>query len=243
MATTLVGLGLGLVAFLKDPLPAAVVAAAFVVAVALFARSVQALDESYGGLYKFLESRDSWALEEGGAKATNTKTRKVEYLQDEVFALRDYAWASGQVGPCRVIEGEARAVSPYDRDGFKHTIVLLDETRRRGDRDDLKIEWSFTNSFPQETEWVQVDVVHETVQLAIEVFFPLDRPPHKAWLLERVGGQETRSGLPIETESDGRHRVRHTYLNPPRGSAFTISWAWPPRAAQGSAAESGAGDA
>lgn len=84
------GAGLSLLALFENPTAGVIVVAALLLATGVFAGfAVYAAGE---GLYSYVKTNDVWDIEDPtGQLVVNTRERKVRYLQDEVFAIRDYA--------------------------------------------------------------------------------------------------------------------------------------------------------
>lgn len=178
------------------------------------------------GLYTYVVARDERDIcDAQGQRVVNTKHRTVKYLQDEVFAIRDYAWATGQVGGAVVKQGPGKAIKDYRRDNREHTIILLDGIRKRGNQDDFKLAREFIGSFVQDTESVQIDVIHGTERIESTILFPATRPPTAAWVTMREGDVETQEQLTPQ-RSNGRQQISWSTEHPRRYALYTVSWNW-----------------
>lgn len=222
----LLGTGLSILALLDNPISGAVVVGALLLAVGIFAAATAYTAGE--GLYTYVEADDEWDIQDdGGQLAINTKRRKIKYLQDEVFAIRDYAWGTGTIGPAKVKAGPGRAVRDYTRDNRHHTIILLDGIRKRGNEDEFTIVREFKGSFVDPaTESVQLDVLHTTDVVRSKIVFPAGRPPTRAWVTRKEGQVEVQDPLTPEPAGGGRQQIAWSRERPPRYAVFTIGWTW-----------------
>lgn len=227
---TLLGLALAVVSFFEDKLAGAIILATVVIAVVGVGLYGRFLSERYGGIYRVTEGIDTWDFRDPAANlVVFTKRRHLEYLQNEVFTLRDYAWASsGKVGDAKVVAGKAKAIhTERTPTGRKDTVILLEGIRERDDEDDLVIERRFEGSFPHdETEAVEAEIAQETELLELVVLFPKERPPQRAWL-ETSSRPGRRTDVAIGLES-GRPVIRRTFTEPRIGETLTVNWEWQP---------------
>lgn len=224
-ALAVLGIALGVLAAFDNPVAGAVVLGALILAFGIAAAG--AVIAAGEGLYEYTHAEDVWDIEDRDAHTvTLTKTRTVKYLQNEVFAIRDFAWGTGAVSGAQVIEGPGDAVHDYTRDEQEHTIILLDGIRgRRSDPDHFKFRRVFADSFPDRTESVVAEVVNATGRIAVTVRFPPDRPPTSAWLTRREAGIVEEEPI-VPRPSGGRQQVTWTTDRPRRFASYRIYWKW-----------------
>ena len=227
LVLALLSIVLGVLPLVGEPKAGIPVFAAALIALALFGTYVLYLRDRYGGLYRIIEDSDLWDLHgTKGRDATMTKTRRLSYLQSGVFAIRDYAWGTGEIRPSKVADGPGIAVYPY-RDGQReNSIILLNHPADRDDEHVFKIERKFEGSFTEQLESVQADVLHETAKLTVTVLFSLDRQPSRAWLTCRLGDHEENEDLTLLGGPNGRMMITRSFDNPQQFALFTLNWEW-----------------
>lgn len=222
----LFGIGLGVLGLFRNPFAGAIVLAAVFVAFSLVGVYGLILRNRFGGLYAIVDDVDVWEIKDAtGQNATMTKTRTMRFLQDGVFAIRDYAWGKGDLrADYDCTPGHPADYFTYD--GRQNVLVSLRETKRRGDIETYTIKRRCVGTFTESREWVQAEILHETKQLTMTVIFPPDRPPQRAWLSQRSRGQDWRENLVIDGTPSGQQRIEKILVEPRRGDAYTLSWDW-----------------
>jgi hypothetical protein len=75
-----------------------VVLAALLVGFSMLGVYALILRDRYGGLYEAISDESGWDIHSAsGTEAVLTRTRRLHFLQNGVFAIRDYAWVAGDV--------------------------------------------------------------------------------------------------------------------------------------------------
>jgi hypothetical protein len=152
-------------------------------------------------------------------------------LVDHIAVVRDYASADSNVPGCTVSAAYGCAphdvVKTYQRDGYSNSLILLDETRKRGDTLSVVAKRDFVNSFLEETEFVRGVIAYRTRRHRIVVTFPADRAPRNITL---ASSADVTAKTPLATVGlpDGRQQVTFEKTSPKVGLHFTISWDWDP---------------
>jgi hypothetical protein len=219
---------LGVVALLKSPIAGAIIIGSLILVFAGVAFYGLILRDRFGGLWQIIDDIDEWDIpDDTGKLVLLTKTRKLRFLQNGVFAIRDYAWGSGKVdGNYSCAPGHA--ADHFWHDGRHNVVVSLRETKRRGDIEDFTIKREFADSFCEDSESVHAEIMTETQQLTIKVVFPGSRPPTKAWASSRSdeAANKKHSKLDIHGGVDGRQFVTHTLTRPKLGENYVVGWDW-----------------
>jgi hypothetical protein len=219
---------LGVLALLKSTLAGAIVIGALILAFAGVAVYGLILRDRFGGLWQIVDDIDEWDIQDDrGAKVVLTKTRKLRFLQNGVFAIRDWAWGSGKFDQNYSCE-PGFAADHFWHDGRHNVVVSLRETKRRGDIESFVIKREFTDSFCEESETVHAEIMTETEQLTIKVIFPTSRPPKKAWASRRKdeAANKKHKKLDIHGGVDGRQFITHTLTRPDLGENYVVGWDW-----------------
>ncbi len=177
----LAGVGIAAVAFFASPLAGAIVSAALLISFSTLGVYALILRDRFGGLYESISDDSEWDIHDAsGTEAVLTRTRKLHFLQNGVFAIRDYAWGDGDVLADYQCSPGVR-VDTYGAAGKKNIVISLRETKERGDTETYVITRRMRDMFPAESEWVATEIVLPTQSMAIIVRFPADRPPSGAW--------------------------------------------------------------
>jgi len=225
-ALAVVSIGLAALALVANPLAGAVVLAALLVSFGVLGVYALLLRDRFGGLYEAISDESEWDIHDAsGAKAVLRRTRRLRFLQNGVFAIRDYAWGDGDVlADYQCSPGVW--VDTYGAAGKKNIVISLRETKKRGDTDTYVITRQMKNMFPAESEWVATEIVLPTQVMAITVRFPADRPPSGAWLRCSSDPDHKRSTLPVEGSPDGRQRIEVRVAKPRLRETYTVWWDW-----------------
>jgi hypothetical protein len=94
----LIGIGLAVVTFFASPLAGAIIAAGLFVSFSALGVYALILRDRFGGLYEAISDESEWDIHDAsGTEAILTRTRRLRFLQNGVFAIRDYAWGDGDV--------------------------------------------------------------------------------------------------------------------------------------------------
>jgi hypothetical protein len=165
-------------------------------------------------------------LDKKGRRARFLKRQKVKYLQNNIIAYQDQAWADGKfLLGYRCSPG--KAVDHYRLGRTTHILISLREMRSRGDKDEFNMEWGMRNSFQNSVGRWETTVSHRTKLLRVKVVFPVARFPERLSLVESLGsrtrplGQEARTRLP-----DGRLLVTWEKRNPRLHERYVLKWEW-----------------
>jgi hypothetical protein len=222
----LLGVGLAILAFFADPLAGAILLGAMIVAFSSLGVYALILRDRFGGLYETLSDESDWDIrDKTGADAVLIKRRRLHFLQDGVFAIRDFAWGAGDVlADYQCSPG--KVVDKYSAAGKHNIVISLREVKKRGDTEDYVITRRMKDMFPDDSEWVATEVTQPTQMMAISVRFPADRPPTGAWLKQNSDPDHRRSTLPIEGNPDGRQRISVRVDKPKLRETYTIWWEW-----------------
>lgn len=88
------------------------------------------LRDRFGGLYEAISDESEWDIHDAsGTEAVLTRTRRLHFLQNGVFAIRDYAWGDGDVlADYQCSPGSLRGAAAL------HGLALDDWERRAADR-------------------------------------------------------------------------------------------------------------
>jgi len=222
----LVSVGIAVVVFFASPLAGAVVAAALLVSFSTLGVYALILRDRFGGLYEAISDESEWDIHDAsGTEAVLTRTRRLHFLQNGVFAIRDYAWGDGDVLADYQCSPGVR-VDTYRAAGKQNIVISLRETKKRGDTETYVITRRMKDMFPAESEWVATEIVLPTQMMVITVRFPADRPPSGAWLRCSVDPDHKRSTLPIEGSPDGRQRIEARVAKPKLRETYTVWWDW-----------------
>jgi hypothetical protein len=221
-----VSLGLAILAFFASPLAGAIVFAALLLSFSGLGVYALILRDRFGGLYEAIVDESEWDIHDAsGAEAVLTRKRKLRFLQNGVFAIRDYAWGDGDVLADYQCSPGVR-VDTYGAAGKKNIVISLRETKKRGDVETYLITRQMKDMFPAESEWVATEISLPTQTATISVRFPADRPPSGAWLRCSSDPDHVHATLPIQGSPDGRHRIEARVPKPRLRETYTIWWDW-----------------
>jgi hypothetical protein len=220
---------LGAVALLKSPTAGAIVIGTIVFALVAVGLYGLILRDRFGGLWEIIDDIDEWDIQDAdGKRVLLTKTRKLRFLQNGVFAIRDWAWGSGSFD-ANYSCSPGSAVDHFWHDGRHNVVVSLRETKGRGDVEDFTIKREFTDSFCEASETVHAEIMTETHQLTIKVIFPPSRPPKKAWVSRRKDEAANKKHRPLSIQGggpDARQFITHTLIRPTLGENYVVGWDW-----------------
>lgn len=179
------------------------------------------------GLYEVLEHEATLELlDTRGKRAQVRKRQRVRYLQDQILAFQDQAWGDGEI----LLEYRCTPGVEADRYEAGHKtyiLISLREVKRRGETDEFRIEWQFRDGFLRTQEECGSEINHRTKRLALQVLFPGERPPRRAWLVEEL--QRRKTLLPqkaIEQLPDGRWLVSWEVKRPRLNERYFLRWEW-----------------
>ncbi len=219
----LVAVGL---AYLKDPVAGAIVLGALIVGFSSLGVYALILRDRFGGLYEAISDESEWDIHDGnGSEAVLVRRRRLRFLQNGVFAIRDYAWGDGDVLAGYEISPGVKA-DTYTVAGKRNVVISLRETKRRGDVETYLITRRMQNMFGNDSEWVATEVVLPTQEVKISVRFPADRPPQGAWLKRNSDPDHKQEELSIEGGGDRRQKVSVRIARPKLYETYTVWWKW-----------------
>jgi hypothetical protein len=179
------------------------------------------------GMYEVLEYESALEIKDKrGEQALFRKREKVRYLQNNIIAYQDHAWADGE----SLINYRCTPGVPVDlyqpgRDTY--ILISLREVKNRDDVDEFNIQWGIRRGFVRSTELWETEVSHRTRRLKVQLIFPRERPPLRLSLTEstlqraRPLAQDALMQLP-----DGRWRVTWETSQPRRHERYLIRWDW-----------------
>jgi hypothetical protein len=179
------------------------------------------------GMYEVLEYESTLELkDERGRKATFQKREKVRYLQNNIIAYQDQAWADGEV----LLDYQCSPGKPvvFYRPGRKtYVVISLQGVRQRNDVDEFHIQWGMVNSFIRPQELWETEVSHPTRRMQVQVIFPKTRHPMKVSVIEDI----RHKSYPLESDNqrrlpDGRWLVSWERKNPRLNERYIIKWEW-----------------
>jgi hypothetical protein len=179
------------------------------------------------GMYEVLDCETTLELfDRKGERAKVKKREKVRYLQDYILAYQDQAWGDGKI----LLNYKCSPGKPVDRyrPGKKtYVLISLRGVKRRGDVDDINIEWDIRNGFIRSTELWETEIRHRTKPLKIQLIFPKIRPPIKISLVEGLRNQTTPlSESEWKRLPDGRWLISWGIQRPSLYEQYRIQWEW-----------------
>jgi hypothetical protein len=220
------GLVAAALAYLKDPVAGAVILGSLIVAFSSLGVYALILRDRFGGLYETISDESDWDIHDSaGFEAVLVRRRRLHFLQNGVFAIRDYAWGDGDLLADYEISPGVRA-DTYTVAGKRSVVISLRETKRRGDVETYLITRRMRNMFVKDSEWVATEVTLPTQEVKITVRFPADRPPQGAWLKQNSAPDHKQQKLPIEGGEDRRQTVSVRIQRPKLYETYTVWWKW-----------------
>ena len=179
------------------------------------------------GIYEVLEHEATLELiDKAGKRAKVKKRQRVRYLQNDVASYLDQAWGDGEfLVNYKCSPGEE--VDRYIDEHKTYLLISLKGIRKRGDEDDVDIEWEFRDSFLDSTGQWTSEVSHRTKQFTVQVIFPKTRPPKRVWKSEYL---RKRTQL-LEQDSfqkllDGRYLASWNVKKPRLHERYSLKWEW-----------------
>jgi hypothetical protein len=181
--------------------------------------------------YQVHSDVNTWDIEDGGRRATFTKTQGLLFTRNKVCTMEH--WCTGTVGTVercqaqwRWSEGEEwEAVESFHDFGInsgRKYIFCLDTERSRGDMLQWRVSRKLLNRFPNPTETVSLRLQTPTSRPRMQVLWPRDREPRKVEIVQ--DGSPTRILSPTRNEN-GRLHVDEQ-LAPGTDSLVKIRWTW-----------------
>jgi hypothetical protein len=179
------------------------------------------------GIYEVLEHEATLELlDKLGKRARVHKRQRVRYLQNEVASYLDQAWGDGEfLINYRCAPG--KEVDRYVEEHKTYVLISLRGRRKRGDEDEIDIEWEFHNSFLESTNQWTSEVSHRTKLFTIQLIFPKSRPPQRVWKNEYIRKQS----FLLEQDAmrklpDGRWLISWKVEKPQLNEHYSLKWDW-----------------
>ena len=179
------------------------------------------------GLYEVLEYESTLELKDTrGVHATFHKREKVHYLQNNIIAHQDQAWADGEF----LLDYRCTPGVPVDRYrlGRKtYILISLREVKNRGDTNEFNIQWGLRRSFMSTTGFWETEISHRTRHVKIEVIFPRDRPPLRLSVVEGTRQRAYPLGVDAPAQlPNGRWLVSWETSRPRLYERYLLKWEW-----------------
>lgn len=161
-----------------------------------------------------------------GKSALFSKKERVQFLQDDVQTIEDFAWGGGNVisnyscTPGRVVDRY------QDGDRWKF-LISLRQAKKKGEIETFYIRRRLVNIFTKRDGWWQAEMRHQTERLKLFLIFPARRQPRNTILTERTSNkifplnESFWSDLP-----DGRKMLTWGPKQPRRFEIYTVKWQW-----------------
>lgn len=222
LALTLALLALG------SPLAAGFVIGSLILVVGLSYLYGRIVRDKVGGLFDAVQDVREWRiLSHSGEEATMTLKRHARVLQDGVFAIRDFAWGSKDSHKNPRCD-RWPVVYQYPDHGRTVAIIALEEVKNRDDSLEYGISWDVEDVFVDLKNWVETEVLHDTVSLTLRIVFPGTRAPLKPFLTHS-SSPDKREELSVKHHEDNQSFVVERALwYPKRHETYRITWQWAP---------------
>lgn len=161
-----------------------------------------------------------------GKSAVFSKQEHVQFLQDDVQAIEDFAWGGGKV----LVDYNCAPGVVVDRyqEGDRWKILIsLREAKKRGEMETFYIQRRLVNVFTKREGWWQVEMRHQTDRIRLSIIFPRARHLHRAILVERTRNRTvTLDGKFWSDLPDGRRLLTWETNQPRRYEIYTFKWQW-----------------
>jgi hypothetical protein len=217
-------LTLALLAF-GDPLAAGIVVGSLILVGGSLYLYGQILRDKVGGVFEVVHDVHEWEiLDHSGQNATMTRVRNARVLQDELFAIRDFAGGpqgthvNPRCRPWKVVHRQ-RALDQTI------AIIALDDVKNRDDPLDYSVIWDLEGVFVDLENWVESVILYETLRMTMRVIFPSTRAPLSAFLIHS-NSSEKRVELPVHRHGEKAFKVERDLWYPKRHGAYRIAWEW-----------------
>ncbi len=179
------------------------------------------------GMYEVLEYETILELQDKrGENALLRKREKVRYLQNNIIAFQDQAWADGEM----LINYHCTPGVPVDRyrpGRQTYILISLREVKNRGDVDEFNMQWGLQRGFARPTELWETAISHRTKRLKMQVVFPRTRPPRRACLIEGNRNKTHRLAPNAQVQfPDGRWCVSWETTRPRLNEHYLLKWDW-----------------
>ncbi len=179
------------------------------------------------GIYEVLDHTTTLELlDNRGRRAWVSKKQKVRFLQNNVASYLDHAWGDGEIlinYKC----SPGKEVDRYIEEHKTYILISLQGVRKRGDKEEIDIEWEFKNGFLDSIGQWSSEVSHRTKTFTVQIIFPKSRPPKRIWKSKYL---ERRTGL-LEQKNvrklpDGRWEASWKVGKPRLHNRYGLKWEW-----------------
>jgi len=179
------------------------------------------------GIYEVIDYELVLELkDQKGKSAVLKKHEKVQYLQDNIVAYQDQAWGDGKIlEDYKCTPGVP--VDCYHLDHNTYILISLREVKNKGDKDNFNIQWKIKNGFLLKNGFWGTEINHRTRRIGINIYFPKNRPPLKASIVEH-NQQKTHALQESEINQlpDGRWLVAWEKYKPKLYESYILKWEW-----------------
>jgi hypothetical protein len=181
--------------------------------------------------YQVHSDVNSWVIDEGGRRATFTKTQGLVFTRNKVCTMEH--WCTGTVGTVKKCRAEWRlrdgeqwepvdSIHDFGIDSGRKYIFCLDTERSRGDGLHWRVSRELHDRFPNQRETVSLRLQTPTHRPRMRVVWPLDREPRVVEMLH--DGASATQLTPLRNE-EGRLYVDEQ-LPSGADSLVKIEWTW-----------------
>ncbi len=221
----IVGIALGVLSLFKDPLAAAIVFAALLIALTTLGVYSLVIRTKLGDPFEVVAGTDHWEIaDRTGNLAVITRDRELRALHDNLNSFFDYARGEGVISNAYGC-APYHAVDHYTEAGWRISLISLRRSKKRGDVFKVSTKRDYKDAFLNDSEYVNVRIAYVTHDQTLRIHFPADRPPSNVKLATSENMSQTTDlqprGLP-----DGRQRVEIALRSPKRGHTYTVQWDW-----------------
>ena len=181
----------------------------------------------YHGVYEILEYDGKLELQDRrGKTAVVTRHEKIRILQNNVVAIVDHAWGTGD----QFAEYDCQPGIPvdfYDDGAMQSVLLSLREIKNRGDSLDLWIHRVIKGGFEDKQGWLETEIDHQMKHLRWSIIFPRDRHCQKATVSRRHNNRTVvLGGEHFSFLSDGRQELIWETSHPRLHDRYIIKWDW-----------------
>jgi hypothetical protein len=163
-----------------------------------------------------------------------TKRRRLKFYRSRVVTMDDWfvgdGWSDGETcSPGSFVR------NPSDPDQLlklkigqlEHTLIVFRNFYKRGDVEDVAIQRTMHDAFPNDSdEFVNLEVIDQTDRARLKVIWPMDAKPTKVKLQGKAVPNQTVRLTDLGREKDGRSSYTYELLQPRQGDNVYIFWDW-----------------
>lgn len=178
------------------------------------------------GIYEVLDYESTLELlDPKGNQAKIHKRMVVRFLQENTTSFQDFRWANGKIENYRITPGYP--VDEYQSGYLTYILVSLRTNKNKGDTEEFNIEWEIKDGFKKRDGYWQTDVSNKFRGMTVNVIFPKNRPPKRAF----VEVKNRRNSTPIDRNSfkqlpDGRWQITWRNQEPKLFESYILRWEW-----------------